>query len=270
MIKTVYAENFEYDPGLPFRFHRDIKKTPVIGSGIADWHEAIELQFCLEGSGNVFMNNESVDISEGDTAIINSNVIHHTGSDKNIVYDCLIIDSDFCGLIGMDTSQLFFERKTSNRELWEISRKFRRIFEDNDDICRQAKLYECVTELMIHLREKHTVADNPLNINKKNYDIVKRAIAYIRKNYGRKLTLDDIARNVYIGKYTLSREFRKLTGHTVVEYINIYRCKLASELILSGMSVFEAASMCGFGNMSFFTRMFTRYMKCLPSKFKEK
>ena len=53
-------------------------------------------------------------------------------------------------------------------------------------------------------------------------------------------------------KYTLSREFKKLTGMTIVQYINSYRCKKAAEYIASGTSVSEAANMCCFTNMSFF------------------
>ena len=102
---------------------------------------------------------------------------------------------------------------------------------------------------------------------KSHFEVIKKAIKYIRENYDKKLLLDEIAQNVYMDKYTLSREFKKTTNQTVVQYINSYRCKKASEYIADGMAVSQAALMCGFTNMSFFTKTFKRYMGCMPSRY---
>ncbi len=269
MIKAKYAKNMSFEPGLPFRYHKNVLKAPHIVSGIADWHEAIELQFCLEGEGHIIMDSDAVALSKGDTAIVSPNVIHDTYSDSLITYDCLIINPGFCALIGLETSGLIFERVTASKGLWEIFERFRSIYNDTEDICRSAKLYGCITELLIYLRENHTLKENPQASNNKHHETVKRAIAYIRDNYQDKLTLDEISKKVYVGKYTLSREFKNMTGHTVIEYVNFYRCKCAASFISSGMAVAQAAEICGFNNMSFFTKMFRRHMKCLPSKLKE-
>ncbi len=79
----------------------------------------------------------------------------------------------------------------------------------------------------------------------------RQAVLYIRTNFDRKLLLEKIAAAVSIDKYTLSREFREVTGMTVVQYINSYRCKRAVEYIEDGNTVSEAARLCGFQNMSF-------------------
>ena len=62
---------------------------------------------------------------------------------------------------------------------------------------------------------------------------IKNAIVYIRSNFEKKLSLDGIAQAVYVDKFQLSREFKKLTGKTVVEYINDYRCRRAAEYLSS-------------------------------------
>ena len=63
----------------------------------------------------------------------------------------------------------------------------------------------------------------------------------------------------------MSRDFKKYTGNTVFEYINISRCKTAATLIASGMSVSAAANECGFENLSYFSRTYKKYMGKLPS-----
>lgn len=106
-------------------------------------------------------------------------------------------------------------------------------------------------------------------MQKKSLETVRQTINFIRQNYNRTLSLDEISKNVLMDKYSISREFKKITAQTIFQYINNYRCKRAAELILSGKTVQEAAFMCGFHNMSYFTKVFKQYMRELPSKYKK-
>jgi hypothetical protein len=38
-------------------------------------------------------------MERGDVVVVNSNVIHHTGTDSSLIYTCIIIRSDFCRAI---------------------------------------------------------------------------------------------------------------------------------------------------------------------------
>lgn len=99
---------------------------------------------------------------------------------------------------------------------------------------------------------------------------VKAAIRFIREHYAERLTLERIAANSLTDKYSLSRKFKELTGQTVVQFINGYRCERIKDLIRDGMPVSEAAVQCGFNNMSFFTKTFKKYTAKLPSEYKRK
>lgn len=122
--------------------------------------------------------------------------------------------------------------------------------------------------MLIELREHHTLSEKVYTTQKRSFDAVKCTIKFIRTNYERKISLDEAAKNAFMNKYTLSCEFKKLTSQTIVQYINSYRCKKAAEYITSGTSVSEAARLCGFTNMSFFTKTFKRYMGAMPSEYK--
>ena len=139
-----------------------------------------------------------------------------------------------------------------------------------EDIFRTARLNEILIKMLIELREHYTLSKNEYNATKRSFDAVKCTIKFIRTNYERKISLDETAKNAFMDKYTLSREFKKLTGMTIVQYINSYRCKKAAEYITSGTSVSESARMCGFTNMSFFTKTFKLYMHKKPSEYKDK
>ena len=96
--------------------------------------------------------------------------------------------------------------------------------------------------------------------------IAKRVIFFIQENYDKRITLDQISKEVLTDKYTLCKIFKKLTGQTIFENLNEYRCLKAAEYIAEGKSVSEAANLCGFDNNSFFTKTFKRYIGTLPSK----
>lgn len=90
-------------------------------------------------------------------------------------------------------------------------------------------------------------------------------MVYIRQNMKSCLTLEDIAAYVGISKYYFTREFKRITGQTVFEYINVVRCKEAKRLITQGMTVSLAAQTCGFENLSYFTRTYKKCIGELPS-----
>ena len=56
---------------------------------------------------------------------------------------------------------------------------------------------------------------------------------------------------------------------TAVEYINYCRIGEACELLRSGkaLSISDAALSAGYSNISYFNRMFRRYMHCTPGEF---
>ena len=99
---------------------------------------------------------------------------------------------------------------------------------------------------------------------------VKDAILYIQSNYDKKITLEELSKETYIDKYTLSKKFKEFTGITIVNYINNYRCKMALSMIQNGEQINNAARLCGFNNISFFTKTFKKYTGNLPSFYKKK
>lgn len=120
-----------------------------------------------------------------------------------------------------------------------------------------------------HLTPSAQVSISTPQIKDSTYRSVTAAIIYIRKHYDEHLTLDGISKSIFVNKYTLTRIFKEMTGQTVVEYINEYRCKQAARLIRDGCRINESARLCGFSNMSFFTKTFKRYIGKLPSEYKK-
>lgn len=104
----------------------------------------------------------------------------------------------------------------------------------------------------------------------KHSDTVYKVIEYIRANYYRKISLEDIAKYVNFSKTYLSRIFKEETGENISMYINKIRIEKA-KLLLSdkNISLLDVANRVGFEDQSYFTKVFKSVVGLSPKKFKE-
>lgn len=268
MLGTRHEEYKAFHNKLPFVLHESLKRTPYNCSKEQNWHENLEIQFCLMGYGTVLLDGTQYTFQKGDIVVVNPNVIHYTGTDDELTYSCLIISPKFCAQMGFDSSSLLFSPLVKDTNLVGIFRELMSVYSNRNTTYRTAKLNKLLITLLIELSEHHSSSASALAQNNRVFETVKAAVKYIRENYASKITLDEIAKAVLIDKFSLCREFKRITGQTVIENINRYRCIIASELLSNGSSVTETASLCGFENPSFFTKTFKKYTGLLPSDFK--
>ena len=84
------------------------------------------------------------------------------------------------------------------------------------------------------------------------------------------MTIGEIASHAALSKYYFCREFKKVTGYSVVQYINMTRCRTAEKLLVTGkLTVGEAAAATGYDNLSYFTRTFKTITGHLPGEYKK-
>ena len=269
MLENRYEEYVSFSAKLPFIFSPKLTRSREIHSHEANWHENIEIQICDKGNGTVLLDGTALSVSEGDAVVVNSNVIHHTGSSEQIVYSCLIIDQQFCLDADIDPSALRFQSLIRDSRITDIFTEIGRVY-SSSETCRIARLRSLLLSLLIILREEYSTEQLRHGITDSAHKNVKNAINYIRKHYSEKIYLDGISKNIFVDKYVLSRQFKKIIGQTLVEYINAYRIKQASALLREGRTASEAAIMCGFNNQSFFCKTFKKYTGLSPIEFKNK
>ena len=265
MYKTRYEDYIDIDKSLPIVFHKNLERSASYLPDEGNWHENLEVEYCVSGSGFVLLDGKRHEINPGSIVVVNSNVIHYTATENELVYSCLIIDSKYCESLGILTSKIRFEELFNDEEIRLIFKNLEGISGRKDDMIKNARIRKEVTELLILLCDNHISEKKE---SKSGFEGVRQTIKYISENYMNAITLDEVARNSLTDKYTLSRRFKNVTGQTIFEYIKRYRCKKAIECISSGKTVSEAARLCGFNNMSYFTKTVKRYMGHNPSYYK--
>jgi AraC-like DNA-binding protein len=95
------------------------------------------------------------------------------------------------------------------------------------------------------------------------------ALEYIETHLREKITLKDAARRCGISPYRFSHLFRQEHGITFQEVLLRKRSKEAQRLLIdTGKSVTEVAYAVGFGDLSYFIRIFKRYVGRPPAAYR--
>lgn len=278
-MKEVAMQKFTYEvislsamrePQLPLIFHCDTIKANRI-SELSNWHEEVEILTVLSGEGTLHCDNEDNVMAEGDIMVISSNMLHSISSTSSVNYHCMILDSDFCREAGVDTSKLRFTLRINDSELREqliSAAELIRRYRDQKHTPLLSRIRARLLDALSILAERHSqpqaLAQTAANAGDAR---IKRAIEYINDRATEPLILEQVADAVGVSKYHLAREFKRLTGLTVFEFVIMLRLKMAKRLLREGYSVSESAYASGFDNLSYFSRKFRKAQGVLPSAY---
>lgn len=100
--------------------------------------------------------------------------------------------------------------------------------------------------------------------------LIKFAIDFIKDNYFKDITLDTIAKKIYITPGYLSQLFKQETGINFLDFLNQYRIEKAKELLKNTFfKNYEISNQVGFSDEKYFSQVFKRYTGLTPTQYKE-
>ncbi len=149
----------------------------------------------------------------------------------------------------------------------------REVFLYNDTYMQQINDFSDIEELSIWITGvMHRFIQHSFDFAQiKHSDVVFKTMEYIRQNYDRKLSLDDIAQHVYLSRSYLSSLFREETGQTLFFYINQVRVEKSKLFLMDvSISLAEAAALCGFEDQSYFTKVFRKHTGLSPKQYRDR
>lgn len=101
-------------------------------------------------------------------------------------------------------------------------------------------------------------------------DIVDTVESYIREHIHEDIYIADIAKRVCLNEQYLMRTFKKNTGISILEFITNERVWLAKELLVStNYPINKIANSVGYGNYSYFTKLFKRNTGLTPQAYRQ-
>lgn len=123
--------------------------------------------------------------------------------------------------------------------------------------------------LMLHYVEQEYNKESHAAARPQN-DTVERICAYLAANYTQKLTLSEVAAQFYLSPYYLSRLFRRVTGMSIVDYINGQRIEAAQHLLEdTDLSINAVAEQTGFSTAAHFRRVFRELLGVGPQQYRK-
>ena len=287
------------------RHHRFIMRSRHV-------HETIELHFNLEGQRLMFVDRETYSLSPHSAIVVNHNLIHRTSTAPGFPPDhhnfILQLDRSrfdqilqVVGLRGFDDfGERFNGVATFNESEWQLILS---VISEFKAMCEEDKmgaavsmedahafLYLQALELAsIFAKARRRLLHTELEANQKAVPetVVKTGVhqkvhevaLYLQTHIHESVSLEELAQRFFMSRSYLTRSFRNITGFSVVEYMTYIRIQKAQQLLReSDRSITEIADLCGFGNITYFEKVFktttgqtpVQYRKTVVTSIKEK
>lgn len=258
--KIIYQNNNVHFKNNSIFFLEHASKNTIL-----HWHDAVEIIYIIKGTIEFNFNSEIFTASDRELVFINSNTVHSFRHiSPTVDYYFLVIENKFLENNNLYSKTTFFERKLNDEESIAFFEKIIKEKQKNDGFSN-ISIISIIISLFIQLNRKHLTKPNLSKVTNKQLYLVKNILTYINENYKEKLKIEDIANQFYFSKSYLSHTFKKITGLSIIDYVNLVKCQTAKTLILNGSEILEAAKECGFTDFSYFTRVFKKTLGVLPS-----
>ena len=103
----------------------------------------------------------------------------------------------------------------------------------------------------------------------KHANAIHHATLYIRQHYAEKISLNGIAKMVYLSPAYFSRVFKKETGATFNSFLNEVRIEKSKALLRNNdLKMVDIALMVGFESQSYFTKVFKKITGISPLQYR--
>lgn len=100
---------------------------------------------------------------------------------------------------------------------------------------------------------------------------VIRTIDILKARFAERISIESISEELGVSSSYLSRKFKEETGHTCLDFLNIYRIQQAIKLLDEGVHrVYQISDITGFTDYKHFCSVFKKYTNSSPTEFIKK
>lgn len=247
-------------------------------------HDFTEFTYILSGKGRYIVNGVSYDVQAGDFIMCNPGVKH-----QNIITNAKEPTVEiFCGFTNfhfknMPSNSITLKDNdyvlhTSAEIKQEINKHCYEMLAENE-ANKVGKYFMLKAHLMqillLVVREVYEVhQDRVKGYNFESYNksyAVKRIINYLNENYEHKISLEQIAHNMYLSPVYISKIFKEETGESPINYLIQIRLEKARDILLTSdsRSIKNIANSVGYDDVYHFSKLFKKYYGVAPLYYKK-
>ena len=256
-----------------------VTKLKMLNDGYIHDHDYVEIAYILSGKGKYHVDGKEYDVTAGDLVICNPGVKHtHIVSnpkEPTIEFISGFFDFHFVNMapnsielpgnshILHTTGELKQEimkhcyAMIAEKESKQIGRYF----------MLKAHLMQIILMVIREISEVDKTDQKGCNFEtyNKNY-VVNRIINYLSENYEHKISLEQIAHNMYLSPVYISKIFKEETGESPINYLIKIRLEKAKEILLTSDngSIKNIANQVGYDDVYHFSKLFKKYYGISP------
>lgn len=250
------------------------------------FHEDYEINLFISGKNKFFCNDVVYTSQKGDLFLFNDQDLHKNMVEKAIPYDRYIIffpptilrglpelEEDLLTLFRLNRGQ--FKNKMSltkaqlnhmvnflNETIYTLQRAH---------FCSHGLYVAKLLELLVMIHQYYYDNQGQIHSTQNKEDTlsgdIQSLIYHIQDNLNQPLTLDQLAKQVYLDKYYLCQRFKAETGFTLNQFIINKRILHAQELLKKGYRITEITQAVGYKNDSHFIRTFKKHVGLTPKQY---
>lgn len=262
-----------------------VSKCKMTTNGSSHVHDYTELAYVLSGKGKYLVNDVEYDVAAGDLVICNPGVVHHhivTNKEeptiefisgindfhfKNMAPNSIELKDGACVLhttaelkqnLMMHCYAMIAEKESSN-----LSKYF----------MIKTHHMQLLLLVMREISSDDSIEQSQCSFESynKNY-AVKQIINYLNDNYNEKISLEQIAHNMYLSPVYISKIFKEETGESPINYLIKIRLEKARDILLKSndSSIKSIANQVGYEDVYHFSKLFKKYYGISPLYYRKR
>lgn len=255
-------------------------------------HTFLEIVYILSGSATHVIGDRSVPASKGDLFIINYDTPHAFFHDPDsaepmIAYNLLFSPSFFDAAMlnslcfeATNASFLFYSLFPEQQQTPDIhisgssysvfGELFNKIYLEftNREQGYSSIIRAYVTELIIKIFRKMNSSQNR-DVASHQRQIVDSTLSYMRQNYHKHISLEELAAQAFLSKDYFARLFRETTGMPISAFLQKIRIEEACNLLAgTNQTIDDIALQCGFNDAKYFYSTFKKLTGLTPRQYR--
>lgn len=242
------------------------------------FHQDVELIYVLEGEMELKVEADTFHLKQDDIVVVNPNKKHSYKCSEDILMASFYISFQKLSSFLENNLILFWCNSTIDKDdsFKEVRKIIKSIFnhylnrKGKDDFYEYSLFYQLLNLLTNNFLINN--ADERFHDKENKYDDrINEITNYIRGNYNKPISLNDLADQLHLSNAYLSRYLKKHLGMNFIDYLNNVRLHYALEdLLYTDATITRAALDNGFANTAVFNKLFKATYHMTPSAYLKK
>ena len=247
-------------------------------------HDFTEFTYILSGKGRYLVEGIVYDVEAGDIIMCNPGVKHQNilvnPKEPTVEFFAGFTNFHFKNMppnsiILRDGSYIMHTKAETKQE---ISKHCYEMIAENEasKVGKYFMLKAHLMQILLLIIRDITEAteNNQKGCNFESYNksyAVKKIINYLNENYEHKISLDQIAHNMYLSPVYISKIFKEETGESPINYLIKIRLEKARDILMTSDSgsIKNIANSVGYDDVYHFSKLFKKYYGISPLYYKK-